>query len=70
MVGQLLDGDLAGSVRVDHQHPIDMEVAGDLALLEVRVHGRGGRRVGEPRNEQHVVALDRDGPLREDALVV
>ena len=38
MVGQLLDGDLAGRVGIDHQHPIDLVLAGDLALLEIGVH--------------------------------
>ena len=70
VVGHLLDVEPAVVVGLDDEDAVDVERAVDLAGEQVVVDRARRRRVGEPGDDQRVVALDRDGALRQHAVLV
>ena len=70
VVGHLLDVELAVVVGLDDEDAVDVERAVDLGHQQVVVDGPGGGRVGEAGDDQGVVALDGDGSLGQDAVLV
>ena len=70
VVGHLLDVDPAVVVGLDDEHAVDVERAVELGGQQVVVDRARRRRVGETRDDERVIALDRDGALGQDALVV
>ena len=70
VVGHLLDVELAVVVGLDDEHAVDVERAVDLGHEQVVVDGPSGPRVREARDDQRMVALDGDGALGQDALLV
>jgi Arc/MetJ family transcription regulator len=70
VVGHLLDVEPAVVVGLDDEDAIDVQRAIDLAGEQVVVDRARRRRVGEPGDDECVVALDRDRTLGEDTLLV
>ena len=58
------------SSGLDDEDAVDVERAVELGRQQVVVDRAGRRRVGEARDDERVVALDRDRALGQDALVV
>jgi hypothetical protein len=62
--------DPAAVVGLDDEDAVDVERAVDLGRQQVVVDRARRRRVGKARDDERVIALDRDRAFGEDALVV